>query len=276
MENYFENRLEEGDEEKDADEDEDVEEEDKEERWKEANKTGAVQLVAILKTVEDPEPLLLELFDTLCRFFAQYWDIESHVAMSCPCHPDPEDWHCVNAEGFQLLELVEGMMGTSLQQIRGIEITSVDDDCDDDFRKALAARLARQTETIEEVKLQDATFWRYNELNATILEKAKTWDVHDVSLEYFGEEEWSWFAKHMQQDKKKFYYMKVSKQVIALAKKEDLKTVWNATNDFGSWSIPTATGFLCLFRPGRFDTEDDLAWTRLEEIWEEGRRKTNK
>ena len=186
LENYFENRLEEGDEEKDADEDEDVEEEDKEERWKETNKTGAVQLVAILKTVEDPEPLLLELFDTLCRFFAQYWDIESHVAMSCPCHPDPEDWHCVNAEGFQLLELVEGMMGTSLQQIRGIEITSVDDDCDDDFRKALAARLARQTETIEEVKLQDATFWRYNELNATILEKAKTWDVHDVSLEYFG------------------------------------------------------------------------------------------
>ena len=72
MENYFENRLEEGDEEKDADEDEDVEEEDiKEERWKEANKTGAVQLVAILKTVEDPEPLVLELLDTLCRVFAQ-------------------------------------------------------------------------------------------------------------------------------------------------------------------------------------------------------------
>ena len=65
LENYFENRLEEGDEEKDADEDEDVEEEDKEERWKETNKTGAVQLVAILKTVENPEPLVLELLDTL-------------------------------------------------------------------------------------------------------------------------------------------------------------------------------------------------------------------
>ena len=82
LENYFENRLEEGDEEKDADEDEDVEEEDKEERWKEANKTGAVQLVAILKMVEDPEPLLLELLDTLCRLFAQYWEIEPHVKMS--------------------------------------------------------------------------------------------------------------------------------------------------------------------------------------------------
>ena len=91
LENYFENRLEEGDEEEkegkyeekdEKDEDEDEEEEGKEEKWKEANKTGAVQLVAILKMVEDPEPLVLELLDTLCRLFAQYWEIEPHVKMS--------------------------------------------------------------------------------------------------------------------------------------------------------------------------------------------------
>ena len=100
-----------------------------------------------------------------------------------------------------------------------------------------------------------------------------------MSLEYFGEEEWSWFAKHMQQDEKTFYYMKVTKKQIAKAKKGDLKTVWNATNDIGSWQIPIPTGFTFLWRPGRFDTEDedvDLGWTRLEEIWEVGQGKSNK
>ena len=84
--------------------------------------------------VNDPEPLLLELLDTICeRFWAKSW-LEDRVTMSCSRrHTD----HDVDMEGFVILELVERTMDTTMQ---------IRDDILDEFVLAVLARVARQTE----------------------------------------------------------------------------------------------------------------------------------
>ena len=83
-------------------------------RAKEMNKREVTQLVEILKMVNDPDLLLLqELLDTICERFQDPVNDYFGMTVSCSRHPDH---HNVD-EGFQLLELAEGMMGTSQQQI---------------------------------------------------------------------------------------------------------------------------------------------------------------
>ena len=101
------------------------------------------QLVKILKLVEDPESHLLELLHTICERYPEGLELEveypdeegeedqedqeeesthfnlDSVQVSCSLHPAG---HKVNAVGFELLELVEGAMGTTLQKVKQFEV----------------------------------------------------------------------------------------------------------------------------------------------------------
>ena len=67
--------------------------------------------------------------------------------MSCSRHPD----HDVDRQGFKLLGVAEGMMGTSLQQIRKLVDGSFFVKTDEAFDLAVSARLSCQTEQIVEI-----------------------------------------------------------------------------------------------------------------------------
>ena len=224
---------------------EDVEEEQKNslEQWK-INHTEVAQLVniAVLKMVKDPKILLQELLDMICERFERIpwpnWGADDdYISMSCSRHPSD---HQVGLEGFQLLELVEGIMGTSLQQVKEV----VDEGINDSHQKydlALAARLSRQKEQILRLQWQMAMLGTEisskTRLDATILQKSLEWDIEDIFLGDMGEEEWAWFSKGMQRNENRVSTILVSKQIIIKSKKEDLKTVWDATNDSGHWQI---------------------------------------
>ena len=201
--------------------------------------------------VNDPESLLLqELLDTICERFKNIPSTDDCFAMEMSCSRHP-DHHEVEREGFLLLELAEGMMGTSLQQIWSIDDESLEDHSDEAFELALSARLARQTEQLDRVGLFEAVIQSNHGLNATILKKTQDWGMEVITIGDFGEDGqgWSWFAKGMQQSRtKRVHRINVSKQVIMKAKKEDLKTVWDATSEDGEWD--TVTGDLGLWRRG--------------------------
>ena len=180
------------------------------------------------------------------------------MEMSCSRHPDHHD---VDQEGFLLLELAEGMMGTSLQQIRTMHFDDLEENSDEAFELALSARLARQTEQLHRAGLVEVVISSNQGLNATILQKTLDWNVEEISIGDFGEDGqgWSWFAKGMQRSRTKYVdRINVSKQVIMKAKKEDLKTAWEATSEDGVWD--TVTGVLGVWRRGLGGLED----SRLE------------
>ena len=205
-------------------------------------------------------------------------------------------------------------MGTSLQQVKEV----VDEGINDSHQKydlALAARLSRQKEQILRLQWQMAMLGTEisskTRLDATILQKSLEWDIEDIFLGDMGEEEWAWFSKGMQRNENRVSTILVSKQIIIKSKKEDLKTVWDATNDSGHWQI-VSTGVLerywgfvqvddfverncngsCSYKdvdiltymgmttgcPYRDDGEGedikivDCGWRRIEEIWVAGQK----
>ena len=159
------------------------EEEEREKRWErteEMNKFEVAQLVEILKMVNDPESLLLqELLDTICERFQNPSNDYFNMEMSCSRHPDHHD---VDQEGFLLLELAEGMMGTSLQEIRTMHFDNLEENSDEAFELALSARLARQTEQLDRVGLLEAVILSNQGLNATILQKTLDWNIQIISI----------------------------------------------------------------------------------------------
>ena len=82
----------------------DVEDED------EDSKKIVMQMVSILKMMEDPKPLLLDLLHHICHLYKSiisisnpYTDQKRHgVILSCSLHPTD---HNVDPRGFELLEL---------------------------------------------------------------------------------------------------------------------------------------------------------------------------
>ena len=243
------------------------------------NKREVAQLVAILKMVEDPEPLLQELLDTICEIFPNEPGVVISITVSCSRHPH----HVVCSDGIQLLELAEGMMGTTMQHIKELTVDGIDDESDGNFEQALAARLSRQTEELElvEMTLGSAFISANGGVNAMLLQKSETWGLFDICFLSgdFEEESWNWLVTGMQRNKNQIMEIHINKSVIAKAKIEDLKAVWEATHEeFGRWNICSEVhenwGFAanedyeCLKRQEEEDFEgEDSGWRRIEEIW---------
>ena len=123
----------------------------------------------ILKLVEGPESHLLELLHTICERYPEGLELEveypdeegeedqedqkeesthfnlDSVQVSCSLHPAE---HKVNTVGFELLELVEGAMGTTLQKVKQFEVDQFDFDLIN-LASALMARINRQNKPLK-------------------------------------------------------------------------------------------------------------------------------
>ena len=250
----------------------------------EENKTEVSQIVEILKMMEDAEPLLQELLEVICLKFEKDFGIdELCITMSCKLHADDHD---VAPDGFQLLELAEGMMGTNVQQVESIRDYGDYDDSSDilvQFVQAMAARLSRPTEKpvfgdTGSVHMRSATG-----LYAFLLQNTETWDwIKSIIFNFkedFKEESWTWFVKGMQRNEEKIEDLWLKKKFMTKAKKEDLKAVWDAMSNDGRWVL--SEGRWLTHHPleereivWRDDIEErdgqilDFGWMRIEEIWD--------
>ena len=192
------------------------------------------ELVDILKMLESPELLLLDVLHVICEIYKDDKE-EAEVILSCTCLCE----HRIEFVGFQILEVAEEKMGTSLQNV--IECSFDDytrttfgsfktftDDPDNELHHALVARLSRQTQQIRSLKIERFDLASRSGPNAILLQKCQTFQAEEFYVKDLDEEDWSWLA-NLLQEKGQIYLSSISmaKENIVKAKKEDLKTVWD-------------------------------------------------
>ena len=111
------------------------------------------QLVEILKLIEDPEPHLLELLHTICEKSDSAIPYLDSVLVSCSLHPAG---HKVGSGGFELLELVEEAMGTTLQveEFEWEELNENFNSFESSLILALLARINRQKKPLKKIRIR--------------------------------------------------------------------------------------------------------------------------
>ena len=200
---------------------------DKEE-WEEL-KFEVKNLVEILQMVEDPEPLIPELLDMICERFSQektdeeYWPERIKVLVSCGRHPGD---HLVSRGGFQLLELVEGAMGTTLQKALQVEENGGSIGISEGFAKALVSRIKRQKQPLHRFHSDDE-YVHKADIYSTLLQNSTEWDISRIIVDDdFGEPEFSWLADGVQRNRGVIEKLEINEYVLFKSKKADLKAIW--------------------------------------------------
>ena len=112
-------------------------------------------LATILKLMEQPNDLLLDLLDVICEGTPPLANVRRPLGASnqlqivCPRHPEP---HNVSTAGFLLLEEVERALGTTEQTLQTI-------DCDflsEATISAIGSRMTRQQDPVTPVRFSSS------------------------------------------------------------------------------------------------------------------------
>ena len=225
--------------------------------------------------VEDPEPHLLELLHTIIERYPEEAscieedDLDS-VQVSCSLHHH-EEGHRVNIDGFGILELVEGAMGTTLQKVEEIEVNNFWNENVIDFSlvSIFMARINRQNEPVKKVKINEVELLANAGIIATLLQNSEEWEIKELELQRdFGEEGWSWLAENLRRNKDPFHTIWLSKVVMARAKREDLKAIWDQNRGCQWWLEvhSPSPGSLPMKDLGRFSERDIFVGGETVEI----------
>lgn len=246
-------------------------------------------LVEILKMMEDPVDPLLSLLHIICENFST--DDCIFISVSCSLHPAVE--HKVNQEGFELLELAEGGMKTSLQKVREISFAELDEHeaTDLSLAAALVARITRQKEPLHKVVMNLVPLLTNTGMTATIFQNTKKLDIMNIYLQSdFSGDGWTWLAEVLQRNESMVDLVSTSKVVLARARKSELEAVWNATHiswvlkehfhgempknyERRRWLVDNELDDRC---DEYFSKNIDLEWPGIEEIWEKETEKRRK
>ena len=226
-------------------------------------------LVAILKLMRDPRPLLLDLLDLICERFPPH-DIHfqpermSIVRLACqgPRHPEG---HVTPFSGFLLLEEVESAFGSALLNIETIMAETLKEPC----LSALSQRASRQMYKITSFSVSSViiqTKKSAEAFNAVLLQVCKGISER-LNLDICGEigrEGWKVLAEALQLRPNMYvWYIRTFKCVLDAGRREDTRDCWEAIGPSATWFVSDEDeeGYECL------DREDgEEGWRRLVEI----------
>ena len=224
-------------------------------------------LVAILKLMRDPRPLLLDLLDLICERFPPH-DIHfqpermSIVRLACPRHPEG---HVTPFSGFLLLEEVESAFGSALLNIETIMAETLKEPC----LSALSQRASRQMYKITSFSVSSViiqTKKSAEAFNAVLLQVCKGISER-LNLDICGEigrEGWKALAEALQLRPNMYvWYIRTFKCVLDAGRREDTRDCWEAIGPSATWFVSDEDeeGYECL------DREDgEEGWRRLVEI----------
>ena len=210
--------------------------------------TRVDSLVAILKMMKDHQLCLLATLDLICSRFPSSSDSRSVVTLSCPNN----DTNLLSPDGFTLLEEVEGALGSTEHKIEQIHIIHTTDEVERRWLPALSARMARQQQLVQLVKINNIDVSKGEEtldLFATVVENCATMRVHcawvtaplkdwsklrrslcspQVSLLCFGPAARNAILGQLGG---------VAQEGKAPARREDLRAIWDVTES--SWLVKT-------------------------------------
>ena len=215
------------------------------------NRRKVEQLVKILQMMENPEPSLLDLLDDICdRFSTEFSEYSTNILLvSCSRHSE----HWVSHEGFYLLELAEGAMGTSLQKAKEYIWCAMTffekSESGQETISSLISRVVRQKQPLQRIDFgYGVTILDDEGYKETLLQNTREWRLEEMLLSKdFGEIGWSWLAKRIQSNMRMYNNLSAPLPTLLRGKKEDLKAVWDVMVNYdddndgihyvGTWSF---------------------------------------
>ena len=220
-------------------------------------------LVDILKMLDDPNSHALDLLEVICEKYPSAGPLYYirnpmyHIEISCPRHTT----HFVSSEGFQLLEEVEGALGSALQEIISIEAVR---HLRGPLLAAFASRASRQQGKITKVSLRfaDCTTRRSAEDLSTLLHKCEAGGVErmlviDGNIE---EEGWAALGKAFSSVLVRLNVVQVlERKFMTEGRREDIRSVWESVAR--CWILASEVGF-----EGRLLPKSEKGWKELEDI----------
>ena len=205
-------------------------------------------LVEILKMMEDPNLLLLDLLHIICERFPTFnredvrEDLRGFIQVSCSCE---DTSHTVSPHGFLLLEAVERVMGTTEQKVEKIVLHVLLDQ----ELAALESRLLRQHDLIDPwAKTPVGLYTKVEVLSlacnskesveaiSTLMEYCQSLDVQNamIIVADIGIEGWAALGDTLSENFARWIFSS-NKESLVSARREDLWAIWKCATE--GWAV---------------------------------------
>ena len=195
------------------------------------------QLTKVLKRMENPKPLQLDLLEYICQKKpGRGLPSVCVISVSCPCNTSAG--HSVSGEGFLLIEAVEGAFASAEQQIEKISVEELSES--ESLLSALSSRVERQQGKVSNLDVCRIDLDDFNsaKLLHRLLKNCQLTGCFWLRVVgEIGMEGWEALAHAVGSHPGFLFDLKVSKKVMLTAKARDLKTIHNAFQREGGWSV---------------------------------------
>ena len=195
--------------------------------WRPVDQHAVKNLATILKFMEQPKDLLLDLLDVICEGARRRRGQEvDWLQIVCPRHPAQP--HNVTLAGFLLLEEVESALGTTELRIQRVKF----DDFLESTSSAISSRMTRQQNPVTSMIRARVIIetgegaQAFHTLMSGQVENEGYTNVLIVKG-FIGEEGWEVVARAMQLQPHLVDFICTSKPFLAEGKKEDIKKIWD-------------------------------------------------
>ena len=230
-------------------------------------------LATILKLMKDPKANLSEVLDAICETNPQTSNPNTPnlgsgpgVRMGCPCHLH---YHSISSKGFELLEEVEGALGTTEQTVESVIWGNWI--LPNNFMAALASRLARQKQKLTSINIGEIEMSTQKQAAdfktlMQALPSSRTVKFGRLKVqEPIGPEGWEFVAKAVQTHPGLLSDVVANQSAFNGVKVEDMRVIWQALKRRGCLIVaankPGSCGGKELLKQ-----DGEAAWTKLWKI----------
>ena len=207
--------------------------------------------------LEDYTSYILPLLDAICQKFAYSGFGGIRIEMTCSCSKGS---HSLEPRGFLLLEEVEAVFGTTLQNIIMVQTGCVS--LWGPILSAISSRITRQTEAVSKINIKNLNLEDTESVRAlSNLSKAEEFRVFRVRAKELEVEGWELLARVLETGQGTVVLIDTTKKSLDRGRREDIKIVWdNVGRDFIIWGpLSERCARTSLGKP-------DDSWTKLLEI----------
>ena len=185
-------------------------------------------VTTLLKLMEEPEPLLKILLETICFNFPPAMDENGHkdvIFINSPMVYNTG--FLVSPTGFLLLERLESRMESQVQVVSEVHLHYLWDS----LGTALAARVSRQEALVSKLHCEAVEFTEEEMAEESIkfLQHCTSWKVESLCLYELGNSGWRELAKALAGGQGELGSVQTSREVMAEGGKEEVRQVWTAT-----------------------------------------------
>ena len=175
--------------------------------------------------LEDYTSYILPLLDTICQKFT-YSGLGSRIEITCSCLKGA---HSLQLDGFLLLEEVEAVFGTTLQNINTLKAHFVLGP----LLSALSSRITRQTEAVSKIYIYHLILEDTESVRTlSNLSKAEEFHVVRVFARELEVEGWELLARVLETRPGTVVRFDTTKKSLDRGKREDIKAVWDNVGQY--------------------------------------------